>query len=45
MLKRVRERYSQICPSTGEFKGHEAGVDGLGSRGTGEGIGDFQRGN
>jgi len=30
-----------ICPSTGECKGQEAGVGGLGSR-AGEGIGDFR---
>ena len=30
-----------ICPSTGECKGQEAGVGGLGSR-AGEGIGGFE---
>jgi hypothetical protein len=34
-----------ICPSIGECQGQEAEVDGLGSRGSGEGIGDFQIGN
>ena len=34
-----------ICPSTGKFQGQEAGVDELGSREKGEGIGDFWRGN
>ena len=34
-----------ICPSTGECQGQEVGVGRLGSRGRGEGIGDFQRGN
>jgi hypothetical protein len=33
-----------ICPSTEEWQGQEAEVDGLGSR-AGECIGDFQRGN
>jgi hypothetical protein len=33
------------CPSTGEYQGQEMGVGGLGSRGKGEGIGDFRRGN
>jgi len=30
-----------ICPSTGECQGQEAQVGALGSRGGGEGIGDF----
>jgi hypothetical protein len=36
-----------LCPSIGECQGQEVGVGGLGSRieGTGEVIGDFQRGN
>jgi hypothetical protein len=34
-----------LCPSVGERQGQEAGVGGLGSRGMGEGIGDFQRVN
>ena len=34
-----------LCPSIGECQGQEVGVGGLGSRGTGEGIGDFWRGN
>jgi hypothetical protein len=34
-----------ICPSIGERQGQEAGVGGLGSRGRGKRIGDFQRGN
>ena len=34
-----------LCPSIGEFLGQEAGVDGLGNKGMGEGIGDFWRGN
>ena len=34
-----------LCPSIGECQGQEAGVGGLESRGRGEGIGDFQRGN
>jgi hypothetical protein len=33
-----------LCPSIEEFQGQEVGVGGLGSRGRGEGIGDFQRG-
>jgi hypothetical protein len=33
-----------LCPSIGEYQGQEVGVGGLGSRGSGEGIGDFQRG-
>jgi hypothetical protein len=33
------------CPSIGECLGQEVGVGGLGSRGMGERIGDFQRGN
>jgi hypothetical protein len=31
-----------ICPNTGGCQDQEAGVGGLGSRGMGEGIGDFQ---
>jgi hypothetical protein len=34
-----------LCLSIGEFQGQEAGVGGLGSRGMGEGIGEFWRGN
>jgi hypothetical protein len=34
-----------ICPSIGDSQGQEAGVGGLVSRGLGEGIGGFQRGN
>ena len=34
-----------LCPSVEECQGQEAGVGGLGSRGRGEGIGGFQRGN
>jgi hypothetical protein len=34
-----------LCPSIEECLGQEVGVDGLGSRGKGERIGDFQRGN
>ena len=34
-----------LCPSIGECQGQEVGVGGLGSRGKGEGIGDFWRGN
>jgi hypothetical protein len=34
-----------LCPSIGECLGQEAGVGGLGSRGRGDGIGDFWRGN
>ena len=34
-----------LCPSVGEFQGQEADVGGLVSRGTGEGIGGFQKGN
>ena len=34
-----------LCPSGGECQGQEAGVDGLVSRGRGEMIGGFQRGN
>jgi hypothetical protein len=33
------------CPSVGECQDREAGVAGLVSRGSGDGIGDFQRGN
>ena len=33
------------CPSVGECQDREAGVGGLVSRGKGDGIGDFQRGN
>jgi len=34
-----------LCPSIGECLGQEAGVGELGSRGRGERIEDFQRGN
>ena len=34
-----------LCPSIGECLGQEMGVGGLGSRGSGERIGDFWRGN
>jgi hypothetical protein len=34
-----------LCPSVGECQDQEAGVGGLVSRGRGEGIGDFWRGN
>ena len=34
-----------LFPSKGKYLGQEAGVGGLGSRGRGERIGDFQRGN
>ena len=34
-----------LCSSIGECLGQEAGVGGLVSRGSREGIGDFQRGN
>jgi hypothetical protein len=34
-----------LCPSIGEYLSQEVGVGGLESRGRGEGIGDFQRGN
>jgi hypothetical protein len=34
-----------LCPSIGECQGQEARVGGLGSNGSREGIGDFQRGN
>jgi hypothetical protein len=34
-----------LCPSVGECQIQEAGVGGLVSRGSGEGIGGFQRGN
>ena len=34
-----------LCSSVGDFQGQEAGVGGLVSRGKGEGIGGFQRGN
>ena len=34
-----------LCPSVGECQGQEAGVGGLVSRGSWEGIGGFQRGN
>jgi hypothetical protein len=34
-----------LCPSIGECLGKEAGVDGFVSRVSGEGIGDFWRGN
>jgi hypothetical protein len=34
-----------LCPSIGECLGQDEGVGRLGSRGRGEGIGDFQRGN
>jgi hypothetical protein len=34
-----------LYPSIGECLGQEAGVGGLGNRGMGEKIGDFQRGN
>jgi hypothetical protein len=34
-----------LCPSVGECLGQEAGVGGLGSRGSVERIGDFQGGN
>jgi hypothetical protein len=33
-----------LCPNIGECQDKEAGVGGLGSRGKGEGIGDFWRG-
>ena len=34
-----------LCPSIGECQVEEAGVGGLVSRGRGEGIGGFRRGN
>jgi hypothetical protein len=34
-----------LCHSTGEYQGQEEGLGVLGNRGTGEGIGDLQRGN
>jgi hypothetical protein len=34
-----------LCPSIVGCQGQEVGVSGLGSRGRGEWIGDFQRGN
>jgi hypothetical protein len=34
-----------LCPSVGECQGQEAGVGRLVSRGRGEGIGGFRRGN
>jgi hypothetical protein len=34
-----------LCPSIGDCKGQEVGMDGLGSREMGDGIRDFQRGN
>jgi hypothetical protein len=34
-----------LCPSIGGYQGQEAGVDGLVSRGRGEEIGGFVRGN
>ena len=34
-----------LGPSIGKCQGQEEGVDGLGSTGIREGIGDFQRGN
>ena len=34
-----------LCPSIGEYQGQEVGVSGLGSRGRGEGLGDFWKGN
>ena len=34
-----------LCPSIGDCQGQVAGVGGLESRGRGEGIGDFRRGN
>jgi hypothetical protein len=33
-----------LCPIIGKCQGQKAGVGGLGSRGRGERIGDFQRG-
>ena len=33
-----------LCPSIGECQGQEAGVGRLGSRTSGEGLGDFWRG-
>jgi hypothetical protein len=33
-----------LCPNIGEYQGQEGGVGGLGSRGRGKGIEDFQRG-
>ena len=33
-----------LCPSIGECQDQEAGVDELGSREKGEGIGDYWRG-
>jgi hypothetical protein len=34
-----------LCPSIGEFQDREAGLGGLVSRGKGDGLGGFQRGN
>ena len=34
-----------LCPSVGECQGQEAGVGGLVSRGRGEGIRGFQKGD
>jgi hypothetical protein len=32
-----------LCPSIGDCQGQEEGMDGLGSRGRGQGIKGFQR--
>jgi hypothetical protein len=42
-----RDPYSckVLCSSIGECEGQEVGVGGFVSRGSGEGIGVFQRGN
>ena len=34
-----------LCGRVGECQGQEAGVGGLGSRGSGQSLEDFQRGN
>ena len=34
-----------LCLGIGECLRQEVGVSGLGSKGSGQGIGDFQRGN
>jgi hypothetical protein len=34
-----------LCPKIGECQAQELGMGGLGSRGSGEGIRDFRRGN
>jgi hypothetical protein len=45
MGREALDREKALCPSIEEYQGQEAGVGRLMSRGRGEGIGGFWRGN